>query len=363
MLRTKSLRRKSRSARFEPLERRQMMAGDVTVSLSNGALLITGDVGANAIEISSSNGDIRVDGVLDGNGVATTINGGAGQTFSGVSGNVVIELGDGDDAVTVQTLFLGGALVVNAGAGNDTVSLAVDPGTVVSTARELIFNMGDGDDVVKIHNAYIATSVIVNGGAGVDQFVAGFKPDNSDGQFSTVADLAINLGQDYGDSVWLNRSTIGRYFRSEAAELVNLRYSSAANVAAIFSGSTNLNVGIDGSFFGTDFIVTSATDLGLSLAGAIVTNNAFVSSTGKIHGLAVASSIIDTLNLIGSSQADENISLTYSMLNQLFADLGEGANAMSMAGNSVRGTSWVNLGPQGRGSSAGDSFAGGQRPF
>jgi len=360
MIRRKSrFARQSRSARFESLEQRTMMAGDVSVSLTNGSLLISGDVAANGLEIAGlAAGEIRVTG-LDAGGTATTINGVATQTFTGVTGSVVINLGDGNDLVNVHTLFLAGHLVVNAGAGNDTVALAINAGNVVSTARELVINGDAGNDVIKLHDVYIGTSAIITGGDGADQVHAGRGADNSERQFSCVADLAINLGQGYGDMISLNRSTIGRYFRADAAEAVDLRYSSARNVAAVFSGTTDLAVDVEGSFFGSDLIVTSATELGLSISGAIVTNNCYISSSGAINGLSVASSIIDTLSLIGMGESDRGISIANSILDQLMAHLGDGDNDITLLGNSVREQALLNVGARGRLSDSGNSFAGG----
>ncbi|MCA9238955.1 MAG: hypothetical protein KDA37_02095, partial [Planctomycetales bacterium] len=94
------------SPRFETLEQKQLLAGDVTYEVVNGNLHLLGDAESNEIVITA--GDIEGSYLVQGlNG--TTISpadGGDGSAapvsgfvVEGVTRNVRIDLGDGDDTV------------------------------------------------------------------------------------------------------------------------------------------------------------------------------------------------------------------------------------------------------------------------
>src|SRR5687768_11343178 len=85
----------------EVLERRSVLNGDVTVAVVAGDLVITGDAGHNYINVwQDAGGDWMVAGFYINNHSATTtnVNGQATpQTFSGVTGDLLVDMGDGDD--------------------------------------------------------------------------------------------------------------------------------------------------------------------------------------------------------------------------------------------------------------------------
>jgi hypothetical protein len=51
------------SLRFEGLENRTLLAGDVTVAVVSGVLQITGDTADNSIQIKQAGADWRVQGI------------------------------------------------------------------------------------------------------------------------------------------------------------------------------------------------------------------------------------------------------------------------------------------------------------
>src|SRR5688572_15011706 len=71
-----SHRRKGRPCKFESLEKRNLLAGDVTASIRNGDLVIKGDDLDNGITITAgaTAGSVLVTGVNAG-GTATNVNG------------------------------------------------------------------------------------------------------------------------------------------------------------------------------------------------------------------------------------------------------------------------------------------------
>ncbi len=89
----------TRRLQVESLENRELMAGNVTVSFSNGDLRITGDANANHVQVrQASPGVYTITGVTTG-GAATKVNNVANGTITarGVNGNVVVQMGSGND--------------------------------------------------------------------------------------------------------------------------------------------------------------------------------------------------------------------------------------------------------------------------
>ena len=74
----KKLFGKSRNLRFEGLERREMMAGDVVAYVDHGILKVIGDDLPNAVEITPGKlpGSFIVNGTTQYTGADTRINGG-----------------------------------------------------------------------------------------------------------------------------------------------------------------------------------------------------------------------------------------------------------------------------------------------
>src|SRR5262245_61665314 len=88
-----------RRLRFESLEDRTLMAGNVTAAVVNGTLQITGDKSANVIQIQQGTGNgIRLVGI------GTTINGSSlAVNFAGAS-NIDLDMLAGNDSVTASSL-------------------------------------------------------------------------------------------------------------------------------------------------------------------------------------------------------------------------------------------------------------------
>src|SRR5262249_4095162 len=87
-----------RKLAFQPLENRQLMTGNVSVSVQNHALVINGDNNDNQIRIEQvGNGQYTIS-----SSYSTTINGqSTPQTFSGVTGDFKIDLKGGEDLLSI----------------------------------------------------------------------------------------------------------------------------------------------------------------------------------------------------------------------------------------------------------------------
>src|SRR3954462_7165068 len=96
-----------RKCKFESLENRRMMAGDVTVRLDHGNAIITGDFFPNGVMITAgvNPGDVVVTGITAG-GHPTRVNGTPNGTviLPNVINGLRINMGFGDDTVNIDTL-------------------------------------------------------------------------------------------------------------------------------------------------------------------------------------------------------------------------------------------------------------------
>ena len=191
---------RTRALGFENLETRNLMAGNVTATISNGNLKIVGDTAANDITVNfTANGALTVVG-----NNATTVNGAANAAFTNVS-SVGIRLGEGNDVAvvdgnsfslgggvritdrsgantyTVREITLDGQVNIRASGGNQTVTVddifgslvhirtgvgndTVNLGDITGSARLLT---GRGDDDINF-NGDITGNLFLNGGLGDD---------------------------------------------------------------------------------------------------------------------------------------------------------------------------------------------------
>jgi hypothetical protein len=177
-----------RRLRFECLENRAMLAGNVVVSVVHHTLLIQGDGNTDGNAIIVSQTGRRSYTVTQDSANATTINGVAGGSFSaGHIRAVQIIMGAGGDSATVNgdrlkkldinlgdganSVNVNGArakqINVTTGSGQDTV--AINTGRV----KRLNVNTGDAQDTVNVASTRLK-KVNVNLGASDDnlKFVA-----------------------------------------------------------------------------------------------------------------------------------------------------------------------------------------------
>lgn len=189
----------------ECLENRSLLAGDITATLVDGTLYLTGDDQDNDLQITQTvfnsggtwNGvTLGVSGASRSGEITTTVNGGAGEEFEGVKNGVVIKLGRGDDFFLVnggsksRKPNLPGNVYVSGGPGNDDLRMYIRNNTKVavhgswgqdnilisgSTLNRLTLNTnsqgGTGsnvEDVIDVRATTAKGAVIINGGVGND---------------------------------------------------------------------------------------------------------------------------------------------------------------------------------------------------
>src|SRR5262245_25249964 len=214
-----SHRARRRALIVEPLEKREMMAGDVATFIQGQMLIVWGDAADNGVTLTynSANQSYRVSG-HDAGGSPTTINGLADAEFTGIQqvyfglngGNddlevgspaavdtviqkwLSIEMGDGDDSLILgaagnspggaapvaRSLDIGTSLNVDLGAGHDHLSLG---NAKIGYALNVL--AGDGNDIVVFDTAFtpagasdatlfpvfVRSNVLVSLGGGTDE--------------------------------------------------------------------------------------------------------------------------------------------------------------------------------------------------
>jgi hypothetical protein len=155
----------------ELLENRSLLAGNVTANIEGGILYLQGDSAANGVSVHQSGANYEIVGTPVA-GKPTTINGSASFTATGVNNGITANLNGGADQIHfangASPISIPGALVVQTGDGNDSVS-----GKINNTGA-VTFNLGSGADQAYLSSSSLATLVINadplnNTGAGADQ--------------------------------------------------------------------------------------------------------------------------------------------------------------------------------------------------
>ncbi|MEP3478088.1 MAG: peptidylprolyl isomerase [Fuerstiella sp.] len=190
-------RRRSAAQNFEQLERRAMLAGDVTATLLGQTAFLTGDSAANDIQVTVQDGNVVVAGLND-----TTINGSSeafvlAQNSTEFSGSIVARLVGGDDQFEISEVTVNGRLNVDGGTGNDT--LLVSNGATVG--GNLTLKGGSGNNSLAVSDANIGGHAWLVGGNGNDLMTVAD---------STIGGSIIGLGRRGNDDVVVSNTTIGR---------------------------------------------------------------------------------------------------------------------------------------------------------
>lgn len=190
-----------RPCRFERLESKQVLAGDVTAFIAGGSLFLNGDDAANQVAITSDPvaGTITID-ALDGeilrDRAGADIGGGAGGmvTLDGFRASVLIRMGDGDDIVGLNDITVPRTVRADMGAGDDNLGIGnlpdADPGDVsaeIGGSVVVIDRFGNNNltlgDATVAGNAYFVT------GGGDDDLNLGLFDPTVPGDTDTTLDV------------------------------------------------------------------------------------------------------------------------------------------------------------------------------
>jgi hypothetical protein len=182
---------RTRRLGLETLERREMLAGNVSATVSLGQLTLTGNFEDNAIVLwrGPNPGQVVVAGAKDSAGGDTLVNGRtAPVTLSGVN-RIYADLRSGQDRILITNLSLPvdqhhtrRAFYAEMGAGNDQIIISGNTGTPrnfqlngggavpygdVNIQGTVVMVGRDGDDVLSLVNASVG-GLLLFGQAGND---------------------------------------------------------------------------------------------------------------------------------------------------------------------------------------------------
>jgi hypothetical protein len=170
-----------RTLRFEGLESRELMAGNVWAGVQGNSLRVSGGDGPETVQISQvGGGQYRVTGLH-----GTTINGRSSVIASGITGDIIVNGNGGDDFIFIT--------------GASNTSRMVAPNNVFAYG-------GNGNDQIVVRNVNANGNVLVEGGTGNDALFVENTWAKRDMNINTSWNL--NLGYD-SNQVVVNNVYVG----------------------------------------------------------------------------------------------------------------------------------------------------------
>ena len=258
----------------EPLEKRQMLAGDVTASVSGGVLTITGDNVSNNIAISAgaNAGEVVVSGATttgtdEGN---TLVNGQADAvTFTGVTDDIVVQMNEGFDKVVVTDLDIAGDFRATLGAGNDSLIFR----SAASMSADLDLN---GTAELTYGPVHIGGDVRVFGGFGNDRFVTADARIDGDLEFfggagndqvAVSGSVATNgVGDDVTLDLGTGENTVNASNFSVGGDLsIDDQEATAGSSVTLFNVHVEGDIDLDTSDFNDTVVVQGSTGVDAQL--------------------------------------------------------------------------------------------------
>lgn len=292
-----------RHLRLEALESRQMMAGNVLVSLSSNNLVVNGDDAPNVISIESAGtNSIQVRGFNDVNGNPTFVNGIANGVvfFNGASGGLTVRTYGGNDNVRITNLVVNSAINVDTGSESDTLLLGRDPNNFggvrfggypagpLFAQTTLDVTTGGGNDLIYSTDIRVRSNASLDMGSGNDRLrfspnVDGLTVNSMQGISEFQRSLYVQMGQgadtvlgrgvlvyvsgtfddfsgalNYGLTGAEFRSNLN-FFTSSAPDNINVTDTLVRRDLNIYSGAGNDDINLNNSrFFDQVHIETGA---------------------------------------------------------------------------------------------------------
>jgi hypothetical protein len=327
----------------------------VTTSLSAGVLTITGDADSDNIAIvgTSNAGELTVTG-RNGATVDGVPNGSA--TIAGVSSDLIINLGDGNNVLSIDNAYINGEINITSGEGADLITLGeFQPVSPRDSLR--IFDLGDlgGDDIVRLgvtrYSVFVGSRAFIDLHGGGNDQVALYGA-------SSVDDTTIQTHTG-DDSIYV----YGFTSHGGLALLGDEGNNSLAAIACYAPNGISLR-GLDGSnsfyvqdvytIFGLDVIAhigagpdNRPSSSVITVSGCLVDAVQIVGTRGHdemtIVGNNVSAAIpqsnrLHNTMMIDGLEGDDNIQVHYNfILENLFARMGDGNDFLWFNTNNVRG--------------------------
>jgi hypothetical protein len=319
---------------FERLESRLVLAGNITASQVGEDLVIVGDDLANSLTLGQSGaGSFTLSGMNRDFVHDTTVNGQNTGTsavvFNGVTGNVVIRLGNGDDQIQTDRnslqIEIGKALVIDAGAGNDQLAYLHTRSVRIGT--QLVVNLGDGHDHFNGLFITAGTDQIVYGESGNDTIIV---------QGGTARNVAIHSGDGFDAAHVVAFQVLNSLLLdggNEGDHLV-LIYSSLANDSAVVGGSGGDAIYVSFTASTRTFLINGGADFAyIEIKQSSLAGNCYVVNEGPTQ-INFDLARFKRLEIFVGPQGD-SILLTRCAVEELFASLGEASDLFTILATQV----------------------------
>jgi hypothetical protein len=341
---------------LELLESRLTPSGNVTATLSQGTLGITGDFQANGITISQPAAN-QITITPDS---TTTVNGkAAALTVKGVTGSVVMSLGAGDDSVTLDlssgNIDIAGSLVINGTGGNKTIN-TITGGTKndLNVGGNLTNLFGNGTENVTLDQFQVRGNMTIDHANGTSFVTLGVDAANLGTLFNNVGgNLNVNNVTSSGvaasgfDIDRLEETNVGgNVINNLGNDDASLGFAGWTTLGSLSSnpvaiGGSVLMSANNGNLSGGDFFCDGF-EVGEALVkGAVAINmGSGAGSTATFGGVGpAADTSAASVTITGSGAGDGAFVGTSSIKNNLKVSLsGSGANTIDLEGVAVGGS-------------------------
>jgi hypothetical protein len=219
-----------RKCKFESLENRQMMAGDVVGRIHAGTLTLRGDNFSNGITITAGvvPNSVVVTGFTPLGGTPTNVNGLSNTpvTFLNVINGLKVSMAAGNDEVDIRDLNIFGKAKIDMGSGVDTLNIDNS-----RFCKALDINMGPDADHLTITTTLVDGKVDIDTGSGCDDVTL---------TASTFGQLDVNLGED-NDTITITNVQVVTQTTLDGGEGINTFVNGQSNFFGGIYTKRNLN--------------------------------------------------------------------------------------------------------------------------
>jgi hypothetical protein len=288
-------------------------AGNVLVTYSRGTLTLAGGDDDDAVTITAPAADsVQVTPVTP-----TTVNGSADPQSFGAIGDLVVALGLGTNALTVNGIAVEKSVTMKGGAGDDT--LALDGSTIGKTVSA---QLGAGTNALTFVNGAIGGALKYKGGAGADDVLL------AGSTVAAKATLALGAGANTAALTAVTVDSLA-YSGGGDGDSVGLTLVAASKgKVSIATGAGENHVAMDRLSVATDFAYKGGADLDdFSVVGLVVGDAVSVTAGAGVNAIALyGPSIGGTVAYRGGSGNDHVAFGITDAPGNVSADLGGGVN-------------------------------------
>jgi large repetitive protein len=335
----KRVRRTVNHLGFEQLESRELLA--VTTSLTGGVLTISGDIADDSIRVVGTGvgGELSITGRNDAFGNPTLVNGTPNGTVTipGVNSDLIINLSEGNNTLELDNVLIAGRINITGGTAFDQFLLGVN--SIVSCSGDLNVVASNGGNFVKGLNLYIGGNATFTSGQDDDTFA--FYNAAAPGVFqlsvSTTQGVIIASGGG-NDTVIVNYAFVGNFTTIDSGagnDAVRI-FGSNPGTLSIAAGDGLDGVTVDANFFNRDTTIRGegGSDR-LSVFG-----NRQSQFRSSIDGGA-GSDLVEVRNQLAgevritSGVGSDSVDVRGSLMQILFADLGDQDDVITLFGNTI----------------------------